>query len=220
MRCILILFFTLECITSILKAQQNDAVFTIGINIEKKFTKKMSLSLFNQYGFNENGSEPGYIIFDGGVNYRINRNFSIGANYRLLESRNLNNFYEERQFLYGDISFAKSKGRFSIALRTRYLTKYYSFNLNENAKSNKHYLRNKATIKYALNENNTVFFSEEQIFRFDTKNQTEQWRSVIGLYHSFNLKNRIELTYAINQQVNNSGPDTDFISGVTYYFKF
>ncbi len=203
-------------------AQQEDAVLLGGINIEKKFDKKTSFTLFNQYAFNENYSELAYFLFDGGLTYRLTRNISFGVNYRFSEIRNLQNFYQDRQTIYGDISYSKGIDDFSIALRTRYQVNYYGLSLQEteNYKSNKHFLRNKATLRYKLNPDNTIFVSCEQLYRFDLKDKTDAWRTGAGISHQFNLHHRIELSYSVYQKVNTKSPDTDYVTSLMYYFRF
>lgn len=209
-------------ILTIAFGQQNDAVGTIGIQIEKKITSSFSTSLYHQIALNENYSELGYAIFDLGLNYRLNNNFTLGFNYRILSLRNFENNYELRQFLYGDISWTKGKGDFTINARCRYLTKFYGTNFSEeeNFKANKHYLRNKLLLKYELNYNYSIFVSTEQIYRLDQYNKTDQWRYSGGLNYRINTQNRIQISFTISEQVNKKATDTNYTTGLTYYYKF
>ncbi len=215
-------YFLIFLCSGISKAQQKDAVFWGGVNFEKKLSKRFSVSLFNQYALNQNLAELGYYFFDVGINFKYNDHVSLSGNYRLSEIRNLDNFYNDRQVLYGDLSYSKGFGNFSFALRTRYQQSYYglSFTESENYKRNKNFSRNKITIKYKLNRIYSFYISGEQYYRWNNKNRTEAWRSGIGVYYQFNLYNRIELYYLIQQQVNLKNPQTDYISGITYYYKF
>ncbi|MBP9797258.1 MAG: DUF2490 domain-containing protein [Chitinophagales bacterium] len=203
-------------------AQQNDAVGSLAIQLEKKITPSFSASFYNQYAFNENYSEVGYALFDLGLNYRLNSNFTVGINYRILSLKNLENNYDQRQFLYGDVAWSKNKGDFTLNIRSRYLTKYYGthFAENENFRVNKHYLRNKVLLKYELNYTYSVFVSTEQIYRLDHLYKTEQWRYAGGLNYRINTRNRLQLSYSISQQVNKKAPDRNYTTGLTYYYKF
>ena len=209
-------------ILTIAVGQQNDAVGTIAIQIEKKITPSFSTSLYHQIALNENYSELGYAIFDLGLNYRLNSNFTVGINYRILSLRNLENNYDQRQFLYGDIAWSKNKGDFTLNIRTRYLTKYYGthFVENENFKANKHYLRNKVLLKYELNYTYSVFVSTEQIYRLDNLYKTELWRYSGGLNYRINIRNRLQLSFSISKQINKKAPDRNYTTGLTYYYKF
>ena len=215
---LLLLYFT----STLLFCQENDAVLLTSINIEKKFNKKTSFTFFNQYAFNENYSELGYFLFDGGLTYKLNRNLSFGLNYRFSENRNLQNFYQDKQVVYGDITWSKGINDFSISLRSRYQVNFYglSFSETDNYKSNKHFLRNKATIRYRLDTQNAIFLSYEQIYRFDTKDKTDTWRAGAGISHQFNLHHRVEAGYSIYQKVNTKTPDTDYVTSLSYYFRF
>lgn len=65
-----------------------------------------------------------------------------------------------------------------------------------------------------------MFVSDEQIYRLDLLNKTEQWRYTAGLNYQINTHNRLQLSYSIIRDVNTRQPDTNYIAGVTYYFKF
>lgn len=216
------LFILLSILITSVFAQQNDAVGTMAIQIEKKITPSFSASLYNQIAFNENYSEFGYALFDLGLNYRLNNNFTLGVNYRILSLRNLENNYDQRQFLYSDIAWSKGKGDFTLNVRCRYLTKFYGlhFSESENFKINKHYLRNKVLLKYELNYTYSIFVSTEQIYRLDQLDKTEQWRFSGGVNYRINTRNRFQISFSISEQVNKKAPDTNYTTGLTYYYKF
>lgn len=200
--------------------QQKDAVLWTSIQIEKKITRHFSATLFNQYSFNQNVSELGYMFVDAGVVYKYNSNLSASVNYRFAEVKNLANNYEDRQSLYADLAYSKGVGNFSFGFRTRYQVIYYGLNLENNYRDNRKFSRNKFTLRYKIDARYSVYVSEEQFFRWNTVDKTVAWRTSCGLFYQFNLYNRIELFYFIQNQVNRIRPRTDYVSGITYYYKF
>lgn len=203
-------------------AQQNDAVGTVGVQLEKKINRTFSVVYYSQLALNENYTELGYALFDFGTNIKLNSRFTFGANYRVATIKGLDNQFDERYFLYSDLSYNKSFGDFVINIRTRFVTKQYGFHSNEdlNYKDDKHYFRNKIQLKYEFNYNYSLFVSDEQIYRLDLLNKTEQWRYTAGINYQINAYNRLQFSYSINRDVNTRQPDTNYITGITYYFKF
>ncbi len=202
--------------------QQQDAIGTVAIQIEKKINRTYSVAFYNQYGFNENYTELGYSIYDLGTNIKLNSNFTLGLNYRIASIRSDENTYFERNYYYADLSWNKSFGDFSLSARSRYLTKQYGWHTNEelNYKPNNHYLRNKIQLKYEINYTYSIFVSSEQVYRLDIIDETEQMRFTGGVNYQFNNKNRLQLSHTVLQELNRKAPDTRFITGLTYYFKF
>ena len=218
MRKIIFLFLVTNSFYS--SAQQQDAALWASLNAEKKISKHFSGTFFTQYIVNQNLHELGLYFFDAGVNYKFDNNFSASADYRFSNSRNLDNFYEQRQMFYADLSLAKGFGKFGITARTRIQRQYYSGVFNSDSfRLPKNYSRNKLTLRYRYNWYWSAYLAEELFYRLD-KSIINAWRTSAGIYYQLNLKNKIELSYAVQQQDNVPNPRTDFITGINYYYRF
>ena len=75
-------------------------------------------------------------------------------------------------------------------------------------------------LKYAINYNYSIYAGCEQIYRLDLRNETEQLRYGGGINYQINSKNKLQLSYIISREQNRAKPDTNFTTGLTYYFKF
>ena len=203
-------------------AQQQDAIGSFAFQIEKKLNQTFSVSYYTQVGFNENITEYGYSLYDLGINIKLTDNFYAGYNYRIANIKSNDNKYLDRQMMYGDLGWVKSFGKFNLNIRTRYLNKWYGWNFDENNnyKDNAHYIRNKIQFKYALNYNYSIYTSLEQIYRLDLRNETEQLRYGAGINYQINTKNKLQLSYILSSEQNKAKPDTNYTTGLTYYFKF
>lgn len=220
LRYIIAIFFA--CSGSMLFAQQQDAVFTGAISIEKKLTRSWSATGYVQASLNENVSEFGYALYDAGAGYKITRRLSAELHYRYATIRSTENLLESRQYLYGDLQYVRSFGDVTCIARTRYMVKSYGplFSEEDNYRDDKHFLRNRLQVKYDLGVHSDIFLAAEQIFRMDGNNETDQMRYSGGYNYTFNMHHRLQLQYTIARDANKREPDTDFISGVTYYYKF
>jgi hypothetical protein len=201
-------------------AQQKDAGLWMSLNVEKKINKHFSVTFLNQYILNQNLHELGLYFFDAGLNYKYNDNFSAAANYRFSNARNLDNFYEQRQMFYADVSYAKGFGKFGITARARLQKQYYPQLFNEESyRKPKTYSRDKLTLRYRFNWYWSVYAAEEIFYRMD-KGEIAAWRTSAGVYYQFNLKNKIEISYGVQEQSNVQNPYTNFITGINYYYRF
>ncbi len=203
-----------------MQAQQEDAAGWLTLSVEKKLNRHFSLGFLNQYAFNQNYSETGYFFFDGGLEYKYNDHVSVSLNYRLNNFRNRDNFYEERNSWYADLSLSKGFGPFSLGWRSRYQRQYYGGFFSENARSPLVVNRNRFTLRYKINWYYSLFVSEELFTRFYPEWQLTSWRTTAGFSRQWNLHHKVELTYAIQQQVNRKSKRRDFITGLAYYYKF
>ncbi len=202
-----------------LRAQQRDFSFRPSISLEKQFTKRTSASLFNQYSFNQNLSELGYVYFDLGAEHRLNANFTVGANYRLNFARTLDNIYQVRNSLYVEGIASKWLRRWNVQYRLRYMTQHYEFGFGEAYRPDKNWIRNRLMLRYKISGRYTAGFYCEHFFRLNHHSQMEALRLGPTLAITFDQHRRLELYYFVQQQFNRKQERTDFVLGLTYFFK-
>jgi hypothetical protein len=125
-------FLFLSLLTTILSlpiiplhAQQQDFTGIIELHLQKKISKSFSISLFNEEIFNQNLAELGIAFVDLGIDYKLNRHFSVGANYRLIKHKNPDNFYDTRQMILADVTYTRGIGKFSFSGRVKFQNQYY-----------------------------------------------------------------------------------------------
>jgi len=199
---------------------QKDAVFWLSFNVEKKFNKRLSGTFFNQNSFNQNMRELGSTFGDVGLSYKINKNIAIAGNYRFVKARNLDNFYNDVQRFYGDITFSKGYNKFYFQLRSRLQGQMYGLNLFDTYRVDKNFNRNKLIVRYNLNGIYSLHASAEQFLRLNQINKTQAYRFDVGLTYKIDKRNRLDFYYMNQFLVNTKTPRIDFIFGVTYSIKF
>ena len=199
---------------------QKDAVFWLSFNVEKKINKRFSATFFNQNSFNQNLNELGSFFGDLGLSYKLNKHIAIAGNYRFVKARNLDNFYNDVQRLYTDLTFSKGYHKFYFQFRSRLQGQMYGLNYSDPYKADKNFIRNKVIIRYNLNGNYSLHAGAEQFLRLNHINKSQAYRFDIGLTYKINLRNRIDFYYMNQFLINTKYPRIDFIYGVTYSFKF
>lgn len=222
-----LLLLLLLCGTKRIQAQaayspQNDFQGIIGLNIEKKISRSFSLTLLNQEIFNQNLSELGTSLLDVGINYRLNRNFSFGLDYRFISHRNLNNSYEKRHLLLADISYSKGFQNFSFSARVRFSNQYYDQLTAENYRPAAAYNRDKLTLRYRISYYLTPYVSGEIFFPLNNteRNGINRFRGTGGFFYTFNDHLRSEWYYAVSVGFNRKTNNTVYAAGSTWYYRF
>ncbi len=204
------------------KAQVNDAGLWTSVNLEKEITKKLSVSLSEEVRMNENISEVGTIFTDFGINYKVNKYIRLGAYYRYINKRQVDDSYSERHRYYFDLTLRGKYRLFTLSFRTRFQSQYADIYSSPEGKTAENYSRNKLSLKYDLNKKIGFFASYEiytplrsydQVFKDNT-------RYNFGLEYSFNKMHSIDLSYLIQQESNVKKPWTDYIICLGYNFGF
>ncbi|HUM46893.1 MAG TPA: DUF2490 domain-containing protein [Chitinophagales bacterium] len=201
---------------------QKDFQGLIGLNIEKKLSRSFSVSVFNQYVFNQNLSELGTSFIDIGLTYKLNRNISFGADYRFIKHRNLTNFYESRQMLLADVTYSKGFNKFSLSARVRFQNQYYDQFTGENYKPWSAYNRNKLTLRYKINYYFVPYISGEIFYPLNNteRNGIDRLRTSAGFFYNFNDHLRSEWYYAVSAGFNHKTNNTNYAAGTTLYYRF
>lgn len=222
-----LLSLLLLCCTEKVQAQaayspQNDFHGILGLNIEKKISRSFSLIVFNQEIFNQNLSELGTSLLDVGINYKLNRHFSLGLDYRFISHRNLNNSYEKRQMLIADITYWKGFHNFSLAARVRFSNQYYDQLMAENYKPAAAYNRDKVTLRYRISYYLSPYVSGEIFFPLNNteRNGINRFRGTGGFFYTFNDHLRSEWYYAVSVGFNRKTNNTVYAAGSSWYYRF
>jgi hypothetical protein len=192
----------------------------ISINIEKKINKRLSATFFNQNSFNQNLTELGSTFGDLGLSYKLHKNVAIAGNYRFVKARNLDNFYNDVQRLYGDLTLSKGYRKFYFQLRFRMQSQKYGLNFSDTYKAEKNFNRNKLIVRYNLNGKYSLHLGAEQFLRLNNIDKAQAYRFDIGLTYKLNQRNRLDFYYMNQFLVNTKNPRIDFVYGVTYSLKF
>lgn len=207
-------------------AQQQDFRGLAGFSIEKKISRSFDASVYTQVLFNQNMAELRSAFADFGVDYRLTKNISFGLDYRYSKHRNLQNFYETRQVILGDIVLSKGYKGLYTALRVRFQNQYYPDLFSENYKNNKAYNRDRLQVRYKINYYWSPFVSAEIFYPLNNPDRkfVDQVQAAAGTYYSFNDYLRAEIYYSvshsINQSVSHLNSQNNYTINMVWYYRF
>ncbi len=220
---LLVILFTYP-IQSIL-AQANysdDLALWIGLNLEKKINKKISLELSQQNRINENISTYGRGSVDLALTYKLIKGIRLMGSYTYLKRPNSDNSFTNEHRLSTALLLKKNIGHWDFSYRSMVQMRFKDIYSSKNGKTPKYYWRNKVGIKYKLNKYLSPYLTEEFYYPFNqTKiNGFSKSRSVLGFDYTLNRKTQVG-TYFLYQHELNAPKTTqrDFVFGLEFSYQ-
>ncbi|PCJ86400.1 MAG: hypothetical protein COA57_06165 [Flavobacteriales bacterium] len=216
------LLFTLYFLLFTCIAQVNDAWLWTRFRIEKMFSETFSISLREEFRFDENISELGGHLTDIGATYTPKKFIAFGVHYRFSGRKRLNDSYNQRHRYYLQVSLKGKADKLSVTLRNRYQSQYTDIYTRENGQTPTNLWRTKLTMKLVSKKKIAPFISTEWFYRLNDRefNDFEKMRYIAGLEYQVDKRNRVDLFYLIQSKLNDANPRTDYVSGIGYKYAF
>lgn len=193
------------------------------LKITKSFLKDFSISASQQFRLNEDFAEPDDWISELGVGYKINKNFSLGANGRYTKNYKYNEPVQNDYRYNFDVKYdGKLVTNLKLYYRLRYQKEFYG---NSVGNQFLHYyetaFRHRIKLGWKKSELHT-FYSSAEIFRL-TKKTREPFYSKYRLWlgDDFVLKpGTLDAALGIERQLNDENPYSYFLLKLKYSFSF
>lgn len=204
-----------------IQAQVKDAGLWASFSLEAKLAKKVSGNIAQEFRFNENISELGTAFTDVGLSFKLNKHFQVAANYRFTQKHRTDDSYSLKHRVYVDVKYEKKAKPIQIVFRSRFQDEYSDLGRASDASIPNYYLRNKLTLEWDLDKHYTPFLSVELFspLNYPREYLFDNIRSSAGIEYTITKKQKIDLYYLIQRELNVSRPEIDFILGVGYSFK-
>lgn len=205
-----------------IKAQVKDAGLWTSVNAEVKLISKVNATLSQEFRFNENITELGAAFTDFGIQYKLNKNWRIAANYRFTQRRKVADYYSFRHRFYFDIKYAKKINSFGYSWRMRVQDQLADINRAADGGVPEYYLRNKFNVEMDTKKAYSPYVSFELFssLNYPRKDLFSGVRVIAGVEYEINKHHKIDLYYMIQKELITKQPQTDFVVGSGYYFKF
>lgn len=214
-------FITCLGLTIPVAGQVKDAGLWASLSMEAKVAKKLTISVLQEFRFDENMTELGNAFTEAGLEYKLNKNFQISAGYRFSQKHRIDDSYSLRHRILADIKYSKKIKPFEFSLRSRFQDQFSDFNSSSGGKIPEFYLRNKLSLKWDTKIAFAPFISVELFspLKNHPNYAFDDIRYMAGVGYSVSKHHKLELFYMIQNEMNVSEPQTDFIAGVGYYYK-
>jgi hypothetical protein len=219
---ILFLIFSNALYSQEIKVVQDFGVWT-AIDIEKKFGENVRINLEQQLKLHTNATKLDDYIIDAGLRYKLNKNFSLGANLRYTYDQKRwrspeNNYRYNLDFIYS----GKLTDKLTIGYRLRHQHEYIDlFRENSQHKRNCYGIRNKVQMKYKLNKKNEMFFAFELFRLIETYREPyfNKFRIYFGDEYKTKKFGKIALSFGYEQELNDTYPLSFYFVKTNYTFR-
>jgi hypothetical protein len=216
-------FFSFVLLFSVrVSGQFNDAGLWFSLNGEKKITPALSANLSQGFRLNENITEVGEFFTDAGITCKINKNLRFSANYRFINKRRKNDFYYQRNRFYFDLTIKKKFKPIMLIFRTRFEDEYRQIHKSTESPGPFYCSKNKLTVKLDLDKKFVPYIYIESSNPLNDPHGffIDQMKSCGGIEYSINRVHSFDFFYLIQKDINVRNPETDFITGISYYYSF
>ncbi|NJK93594.1 MAG: DUF2490 domain-containing protein [Bacteroidales bacterium] len=206
--------------SAILVAQNKDfgAWYSLGGRYE--ITKKIQLNISEEFRTNSNAGSINQFFTELGLNYKLNKYFSIGGNYRFIKKREDDDQFYTRNRFYGDLEFKLPLKRFEFNYRFRFQKQKNKFAEYEIDLEPIFINRHKFELEYNIPGSKltpSVFY--ERFFRTYTSKAYEavSVRYGLGLSYKFNKKHAISAGYFVDKDL---VPNVEYLRVLSFGYRF
>jgi hypothetical protein len=214
------------CIIAILlpaksNAQIDDVGAWFGVSFEKKFSRRLLVSLGEQLRLNQDVTAIDVFFTDAGIEYLFTKKLKAGIHYRFINS-NQENYYSKRHRFYFDLSY-KDKIKFvTLSVRGRIQEQFTNFYSSETGKIPEWVARPKLTAKFDLDKKYSPYVSSELFYIVDNAKSehfvNSGYRYEAGITYDFNRLRSINPFILFQHTHKNEF--NELIYGLTYTMAF
>lgn len=190
--------------------------------ISKKLGDRWKVSLEEELRFTENISRFDIYLTDLGLDYKINKHFSAGVNYRLYQNKNKDDDFITQHRLSANINYKLKINRFIFGYRLQFQNKDEDF-LSISSKNKVYNIRNRISIDYDIKNFKLAPYFQAELFRkYETDEAAyfNKMRWTLGASYPVSKRSDIELFYRVDNELNISYPKNTYILGLGYKFSF
>ena len=201
-------------------AQQEDAGLWTNVGVEKEFKDQLTLSLSEELRFNENITELGTAFTEIGLSKGFGKGFKAGISYRLIQKRQVDDYYQWRHRILLDLSYRYKIKKTGISLRQRYTRQYNHIQYDAEAGMPVQYFRTRLKFDYKINKKLSAFLSGELFYELQNSNALaiDNSRYIVGFEYTYKKLHSFEFSYIIDKELNVSDPLTNYVFGIGYKF--
>lgn len=216
----LFLFLVVSCLclggTEQVAAQQLVGL-RAGTKVEKKISKKFSVSGEAQIRYIDNFDFLQTYLGELGTTYKLNKQFELGAYYRFFNKRKeAEKDWNVRHRFYGEITYDKKIGFIKFEDRLRY---QHQFKDNDGEVGfDKSYFRNKLELSFP-NKSKLTPYASADLFYLIGEN-IDQVRVKTGASYKLDKKSSLNLGVFKDVSVNGGAVNPNLILNLSYKFKF
>ncbi len=193
-----------------------------GVALEKSFLKDWTISIKQELRLEKDVSQINNVFTQVGIEYDINRNFSLEGKYRYIRNRKSDGAYENNSRYNADFKYKGEISHFTINYRLRYQKEVESMRVFNTREPYEKYLRQRITVNYDKLKLVRPYISAEifQHYELYEFSYYDQLRILAGIRYEPKDIGQFNFVYGFDRELNTVLPCTCFIIKVYYTYKF
>lgn len=197
-------------------SQQNDFVTWNYINLTHKVNENWSTSFTEHMLRNENATETWLFLHDLSVNHRISRHVSHELHVRLINQKQLDDQFADREMLFYAINGKAQWRSWTFSARTRWQGLVYGRQLKDAYKGPYYYHRFRLGVGKAINYHWKAGLNAEifQPLNRPKRAPFDQIRWGASMSYRLNRYLSLEHFFQIQKQLSRTNPYTYFVWGI------
>jgi hypothetical protein len=218
--CCILLFF---CFFSFQLFSQNinDAGLWSTFTLKKEITKKTTLIFDQEFRLRENYTQLNLFYSNIGINFKLNKHFSIEPSYRHIDKYLGENVFSFRHRFSLDLNYKYKVKRFSYSLRARYQREAKNVMSSKFGWLSEKYFRIRAQADYQLNAKLSTYYNLE--FRYQIfvpgndiifNNRWHRVRNVVGFDYKTSESFTLGLYFLHQTEYDINPIESSYISGI------
>ncbi len=193
-----------------------------GVALEKSISKDWTISVKQEVRFEKDISQLNNFFTQAGLEYDINKNFSLEGKYRYIRNHKSDGSYENNSRYTADLKYKGKINRFTIYYRLRYQKEVESMHIFSRMEPYEKYLRHRITLNYNDFKRikpyiSTEIFQHYELYEFS---YYDQLRILAGIRYEPKNIGQFNFAYGFNQELNTVLPYTCFLLKINYTYKF
>lgn len=204
-------------------AQETNTAWWPAIKVEKKLTKKMSLTLEHETRYFTDLGEIDRFATALEGDYSITKRWDVALAYVWIYNHNIKeDSYANRNRYYFYIRYKQKIGNWSFYIREKFQSTYEDSDAENVKYSPKNVLRSKAEVAYKIKSISLTPYINGQIrnrLNHPTENKIDRYRWSLGAEYKFNKQFGVDFYYQRQGELNVKKPDKINIIGTTLKIK-
>lgn len=199
-----------------------DAGLWTTLNLEKKFNKKVSFFLTEEFRMRENITRLNLFYTDLGFSYKPKDFIKLSLSYRNIQKYSIDNTFSYRHRFTFDVVLKAKLDKMALSYRQRFQTEYRDIQTSANGMLPEWFARSKFEAKYDLGTKLTPYLSVEFRYQIKAPRQVESdgtWHRIRyagGINYEIDKRNTFGAYYLIQNEFNVSSPQYQYIIGLEY----
>lgn len=208
------------CLHGVDYAQAPEMGLWTGVNLEKNFTRSVSIHLNAQVRYRDNLAVRSALLGELGLSYRINKRWEVTGYYRYISRRRWDSehykyIYQPFHRFYADLSYDQKLWKLKLDYRLRYQNQFKDD--GDSQAQDKSYIRNKLEVSYPNNSRFKPYLSTDLFYRIGTG--FNQLRNKAGILIEITQRQSVDL-YGFSDYQLIEPQENRLNLGVIYRVKF